>query len=121
MADVRSIYFIRHGEKEASSTYNSIYNKKLGLTEKGKEQAERISAYLTGCNIKHIYSSDYDRTLQTSAPTSNRLCLPVIINKGFGERILLTKDVDATASKSKFIKSQHDWSYKSLAERVLKK
>lgn len=119
MSDVRSIYFIRHGEKETSSTYDSISNKKLGLTEKGERQAELVSAYLAGCDIKHVYSSDYDRALQTSAPTANRLHLPVTISNGLGERVLLTEDVSAAVSKSEFIKSQRDWSYKSSSGESL--
>lgn len=119
MSDVRSIYFIRHGEKETSSTYNSISNKKLGLTEKGERQAELVSDYLAGCDIKHVYSSDYDRALQTSAPTANRLHLPVTISNGLGEQVLLTEDVSAAVSKSEFIKSQRDWNYKSSGAESL--
>jgi len=114
MTDVRSIYFIRHGEKETSSTYNSISNKKLGLTKRGEEQAERVSIYLAKCDIKYVYSSDYARALQTSSPTANRLHLPVTISKGLGERVLLTEDVDTTVSKLEFVKSQRNWNYKTL-------
>lgn len=125
MTGMRSIYFIRHGEKEASSTYNSISNKKLELTRNGKEQAERISVYLASCDIEHIYSSDYSRALQTSKPTSDRLHLPVAIDKRLGERVLLTEDTSAAVSKSEFIKSQRDWSYRapggeSLEEAVMR-
>lgn len=109
----QSIYFIRHGQKQASQTHNSIKNKNLRLTSVGLFQSRVVAQFLKTLDIKQVYSSDYPRAIDTANITSKLLGLPVVIKNGFGERILFTHEVDDKISKREFIKSQKDWSYRN--------
>ncbi len=59
--DSFSIYLVRHGEKQA-------VKEDPKLTQCGKLRAEQIANMLAQTNIKHIYSTPYQRTMATAAP-----------------------------------------------------
>ena len=62
-----TFYFIRHAEKDRSDKTNKNPN----LTEKGKQRAEKWSQVLKHVKFDAVYSTDYNRTMQTAQPTAN--------------------------------------------------
>ena len=58
-----TIYLVRHAEKADTS-------RDPDLSETGQKRAERLAGILSTENIKHIYSTNYKRTMQTVAPLS---------------------------------------------------
>ena len=67
----RSIYLVRHAEKQADGTRNP------SLTKLGQQRAANIAEQLKNKNINAIYSTDYLRTQQTAAPLSKLLNLEI--------------------------------------------
>lgn len=65
---ITTIYLIRHAEKDRSDKED----KNPELTEEGKRRAERWAEVLGLSKIDAVYSTNYQRTLQTAAPTATR-------------------------------------------------
>ena len=66
-AAITTYYLIRHAEKvRADST-----NKNPHLTEKGKSRAQNWSTVFKDVNFDMVYSTNYNRTIQTATPTAN--------------------------------------------------
>lgn len=59
-------YFIRHAEKSRVD----IANKNPDLTEKGKNRAKNWTTVFENVNFDLIYSTNYNRTIQTAIPTA---------------------------------------------------
>ncbi|WP_259337917.1 phosphoglycerate mutase family protein [Colwellia sp. RSH04] len=64
-ADNFSIYLTRHAEKE-----NSQNDKNPSLTRCGKVRAQQLATLLSSADIKQIYSTTFQRTMQTALPLS---------------------------------------------------
>ncbi len=64
-ADSYNIYLVRHAEKLADS-------KNPSLTTCGKERAEQLASLLSKASISAIYSTSYQRTMQTATPLANQ-------------------------------------------------
>ena len=65
--DTISTYFlIRHAEKDRSDATNKNPN----LTEQGTLRAKRWNELLSQFHIDKVYSTNYNRTLQTAMPTA---------------------------------------------------
>ncbi len=62
--DSYSIYLVRHAEKLSDS-------KNPSLTSCGKSRAEQLAKMLSKAEITTIYSTSYQRTLQTARPLAN--------------------------------------------------
>ncbi|WP_394132082.1 SixA phosphatase family protein [Shewanella maritima] len=65
--DISIFYLVRHAEKQAGS------NPHLSIA--GKARAKRLADLLSDTKIEQIYSTSYNRTLQTSAPLAAKLGL----------------------------------------------
>jgi len=65
---ITTIYLIRHAEKDRSDKEN----KNPELTEEGKRRAERWAEVLGLSKVDAVYSTNYQRTLQTATPTATR-------------------------------------------------
>lgn len=63
-ANSYSIYLVRHAEKQADS-------KNPVLTDCGKARAELLASLLSKAHIAAIYSTSYQRTMQTARPLAN--------------------------------------------------
>lgn len=74
-----TFYLIRHGQKE------KIKGDPL-LTDLGKEQAEKTGVYLEDKNIKSIYSSTYNRTIETSQIINKFLKIEIVFDEKLRER-----------------------------------
>ena len=61
-------YFIRHAEKDRSDKTN----KNPELTEKGNKRAENWSIVFENVDFDLIYSTKYNRTIQTAEPTATK-------------------------------------------------
>ena len=65
---ITTIYLIRHAEKDRSDKEN----RNPELTDHGKKRAEKWAEILGLSKIDAVYSTNYQRTLQTAAPTATR-------------------------------------------------
>lgn len=71
--EVTTYYFIRHAEKVRLDATNKNPN----LTEKGKMRAESWSTVFKNVDFDLIYSTNYNRTIQTATPTSKNKDLEI--------------------------------------------
>jgi phosphohistidine phosphatase SixA len=69
-ASANTIYLTRHAEKAATGTDPA-------LTPEGQVRATNIAATLKDAQVKHVYSTAYQRTQQTAQPLATYLGLPV--------------------------------------------
>jgi broad specificity phosphatase PhoE len=63
---ISTFYFIRHAEKDRSNSENADPE----LTQKGMGRAMHWAEILKDVDLDAIYSTDYNRTAMTAAPTS---------------------------------------------------
>ncbi|WP_262692917.1 SixA phosphatase family protein [Kordiimonas aestuarii] len=66
-----TIYLVRHAEKEADGGNDP------NLTEAGRARANWLAGYFKKKGLTAIFSTDYQRTQQTAAPTAKMTTLPV--------------------------------------------
>jgi 2,3-bisphosphoglycerate-dependent phosphoglycerate mutase len=101
---ITTIYLIRHAEKDRSDKEN----RDPELTEEGKQRAERWAEVFGLSKMDAVYSTNYQRTLQTAAPTAmrngleiqtyepNNLNIDSIATIHKGERILIVGHSNTT-------------------------
>ena len=77
-------YLARHGKDD--ETVRGGWSQ-TPLTEEGIQQAESLVSFVqkSNLNIKHIYSSDLPRAMQTAEAIGNQLRLPVMPMQEFRE------------------------------------
>ena len=80
-----TIYLVRHGYSLANEKNLFLGHGDMGLTEKGKLQAEVASEYLSSLKPDVIYSSDLIRAKDTAKPTAEKLGLKINLDKRFRE------------------------------------
>lgn len=66
-------YFIRHAEKDRSDPSNKNPN----LTIEGHKRAKKWSNVFKHITFDKIYSTNYNRTIQTAQPTANKQNIPI--------------------------------------------
>ena len=64
------LYIVRHAEKEVQTADMST---DVGLSELGEERAEALKKLLRKKNIRHIFSTNYIRTIATAKPLSEAI------------------------------------------------
>ena len=64
--DQTTYYLIRHAEKDRSDSTN----KDPELTSRGLQRAEHWAGYFETIQLDHVYSTNYQRTMQTASPTA---------------------------------------------------
>src|SRR6056300_552099 len=101
---ITTIYLIRHAEKDRSDKEN----KNPELTEEGKQRAERWAEVLGLSKVDAVYSTNYQRTLQTATPIAtrngleiqtyepNNLDIDSLTTRHEGERILIVGHSNTT-------------------------
>lgn len=69
--ETTTYYLIRHAEKDRTDKTNENPN----LNEKGSERAKKWAEYFKDIDFDAVYSTNYNRTMQTALPTaeSNKL------------------------------------------------
>mgnify|MGYP005991238847 CR=1 FL=1 len=65
-----TLYLTRHAEKQPEQ-------KNPNLTSCGSLRAQHLAEMLSLAKIKHVYSTPYNRTLETAAPTAKALGLGI--------------------------------------------
>jgi broad specificity phosphatase PhoE len=80
------IIFSRHGESQANRL-RQVSNRglKLGLTQKGREQAAGLAGALAGRPIRRIYSSPLLRAIETTVIVAGRLELEYEVSEALRE------------------------------------
>ncbi len=69
-SDDFTIYLTRHAEKQSGS-------KDPKLTDCGAQRAQQLASILEKVNIEGVYSTQYNRTMATAAPTAQQQGLAV--------------------------------------------
>jgi probable phosphoglycerate mutase len=81
-----SWYIVRHAEKDLGDFYHAgLRHQDEPLSQRGREQAEKLVAYFADKNISKIYISAYQRTGQTIAPLAERLQLAPVPDQRLNE------------------------------------
>lgn len=70
-----TFYLLRHAEKVTTN----IEDPDPALTQEGHTRAAWMADYLADKGVSYIFSSNYRRTLETVAPLSKRLDIPIEI------------------------------------------
>jgi broad specificity phosphatase PhoE len=79
-------YIIRHGQKEPGKYFNPVLrHQDPPLSNRGNEEAMKLSSIFSNSVISAIYVSSYKRTLQTIEPLSRELGLTPIIDERLSE------------------------------------
>jgi len=87
-------YLIRHAEKDRTDKTN----RNPDLNQLGEKRAQQWSHYFSKIDLDAIYSTNYNRTLQTAAPTAKLKSLEVL---DYDPSTLYTTDFkNATLGKS---------------------
>ena len=66
-SDLFTIYLVRHSEKDLASKNEAD----PPLTKCGKQRSESLSSFLEDVKLDAVYSTDYNRTINTAKPTAN--------------------------------------------------
>ncbi|MFT5818782.1 MAG: 2,3-bisphosphoglycerate-dependent phosphoglycerate mutase [Crocinitomix sp.] len=83
--DVTSFIFVKHAEKE-------LVGSDPELTAEGVERADKLAYILSENELDRVYSTDFNRTMQTATPTATDQGLTVTTYGGF-EHDLVIDDV----------------------------
>ena len=77
-------YLVRHGKDDG--TVRGGWSQQ-SLTNEGKAQADELASFVQGSDlaIKHIYSSDLLRAMQTAQSVADKLHLPIVPMPEFRE------------------------------------
>jgi broad specificity phosphatase PhoE len=68
-AQQQTWYLVRHFEKQLASDPS--------LTETGKARSQALAAYFADKPLQQIYSTNYQRTMQTANPVAAQKALPI--------------------------------------------
>lgn len=80
------LYFIRHGESEANLQHViSNYGSPFGLTDKGRQQVQRLAERLMALEITTMYSSPVLRAMDTADILYQVLGLPYRVTEALRE------------------------------------
>jgi broad specificity phosphatase PhoE len=69
-----TLYLVRHSEKDLTSDNYTDPS----LTPCGKQRAESLSSFFSAVNFDAIYSTNYNRTINTALPTATSKDLEII-------------------------------------------
>ena len=72
--ETTTYYLIRHAEKDRTDKTNRNPN----LNEKGIERAKKWATYFSNIDLDAVYSTNYNRTMQTAKPTADSKNLAII-------------------------------------------
>jgi len=72
--ETTTYYLIRHAEKDRTDKTNRNPN----LNDKGLERAKKWANYFDSIDLDAIYSTNYNRTMQTAQPTADSKYLKIV-------------------------------------------
>lgn len=79
------ILLVRHGETDANAA-RVVQLADARLSATGRQQAQRLAHRLAECGVAQILCSDMTRALETAAPISARIGVPVMADPLLRER-----------------------------------
>lgn len=114
IAQTTTYYLIRHADKQTANKKDRNPN----LNERGFKRAAQWAKVFKDVNFDLIYSTDYNRTIQTATPTAKSKNLEI---KQYNPRKLFNKDFQkATQGKTVLIVG-HSNSTPTFANKILGK
>lgn len=81
-----STLVVRHGETEWNATGRIQGWAPVGLSETGREQAERVAEELASADVDAVVASDLDRAVETADPIADAVGVPVETDARLRER-----------------------------------
>ena len=105
-------YLIRHAEKDRSDSLNRNPN----LTEAGLNRAENWAKYFSNIKLDDVYSTNYNRTIQTAQPTAKSKNLVI---KSYNPRNLFDSIFQAETKGKTVLVVGHSNTTPALANRIL--
>lgn len=79
------LLLVRHGQTPTTGSVLPGRAPGLHLSDRGREQAERVAERLAGLRVDALYSSPMERAQETAAPTAARTGLAVTAEEGLLE------------------------------------
>ena len=109
-----TIYFVRHGDKQAKKNYSDIEGQALELTPLGYTQAQATGKYLAKSNVHfaQIISSPYLRCRQTARTIVESLGQgKIVYNASLSERVLHRQDLPKQQALTNLrrARQEHRW------------
>lgn len=81
-----SFYIVRHADKENGEFNNPLLrHNDQPISQKGREQAQKLCAFFVDKGISKIYVSAYQRTGQTAAPLAGHFNLAPVVDERLNE------------------------------------
>ena len=80
------LLLIRHGETEWNSAARIQGYRDIGLSERGRRQAQVLARFLAGHRLDAVYASDLSRAIQTAEPLAQQRALALRIDARLKER-----------------------------------
>lgn len=109
---VTTYYFVRHAEKDRSDAEN----RNPMLTDAGQERAQNWMRVFKDVALDAVYSTDYNRTQQTAAPTAESKSLEV---QSYDPRTLNDSIFSAATQGKKVLVVGHSNTTPSFVNAVL--
>ncbi|WP_438445400.1 histidine phosphatase family protein [Gorillibacterium sp. sgz5001074] len=103
------IYFVRHAE----SVYIPHRERERGLTEKGREAANRMADLLGEADIDGMLSSPYERAIETVRPMAERRKQEIRLVEDLRERAIGEIPEDGFQSAKKRVYEDFQYAYPS--------
>ncbi|WP_456378268.1 phosphoglycerate mutase family protein [Lutibacter sp.] len=113
-SEITTYYFIRHAEKIRTDTTNKNPN----LTEKGMRRAENWSIVFSTIDFDRIYSTNYNRTIQTATPTAKSKNLEIIF---YNPKDLFNEDFKSSTKGKTVLIVGHSNTTPMFVNKVLNK
>ena len=113
-ATTTTYYFIRHAEKDRSDKTN----RNPDLTEAGKSRAEHWSEILKHIKFDAVYSTQYNRTMQTAGPTAEKNGLEV---QFYDPRVLYSSDFSSSTKGKTVLVVGHSNTTPAFVNTILQK
>lgn len=110
--ETTTYYLIRHAEKDRSDSLNR--NPKL--TEAGLKRAERWAKYFSNISLDEVYSTNYNRTIQTAQPTAKSKNLKL---KFYNPRNLFDSEFQSETKGKTVLVVGHSNTTPALANKIL--
>ncbi|MAD98580.1 MAG: phosphoglycerate mutase [Flavobacteriaceae bacterium] len=109
--ETTTYYLIRHAEKDRSDSLNRNPN----LTEAGLKRAENWAKYFSNIELDDVYSTNYNRTIQTAQPTAKSKNLEI---KSYNPRNLFDSIFQAETKGKTVLVVGHSNTTPALANRI---
>jgi len=112
----KTLLLVRHGEKDVSATADQ---NDPALTQAGNERAARLAKKLRKYKVGAVYSTNFQRTMNTARPTAERRRVTVLTYDAKKPDELL--DQIMKSKTKRFLVVGHSNSIPDLANKIVKK